>query len=84
VDECKSLPPGLLGLLGPVLQLAVIELRAGELADGGVHAVLRLQQVYRIPALLEALEQALVILVVRGNGRQHRDVEAQPEFESET
>ena len=37
----------------PIYELVIVEVTGGELADGGVHAVLHRQQRHRTPSLLE-------------------------------
>lgn len=62
--EAAVLVPGAVGLLGdgvPVHEGALVELLAGEVADGGVHAVLRAQHHHRVPRALQPLEQTRAV-----------------------
>jgi hypothetical protein len=58
-------PFRLLGHSRAVLEFAGVEPGRRKLPNRGVHAVLRFEQVDRVPALLEPLEQRLVVVVLR-------------------
>jgi hypothetical protein len=92
------LVPGALGLFGdgvPVHEGALVELLAGEVADGGVHAVLRAQHHHRVPRALQPLEQTRAVPAPRpprqgvgkegarggdGTGRQYPPLEGYPAY----
>ena len=56
----------------PVDEAVLVEVAGGELPDGGVHAVLHLQQVHRAAGQLQALEQAALEQQVLAPLRQDR------------
>ncbi|GIX61491.1 GNAT family N-acetyltransferase [Babesia caballi] len=56
---------------GRVLELVLVKVHGGEAADERVHAVLDVEQVHRVPADLQPLEQRAVVVERDGHVRAH-------------
>ena len=73
--KAHGLSGGVLGVragAAPVLQAAGVEVGRGELADGGVHAVLHAQHAAGAPGRLQPLEQAALQRQLARARAQHR------------